>query len=555
MDNRDSGADGLILLDANGRIQAAVGAGADKRISALAQDKKWIAEARQRKLQPLTLDSVCYIFVVVTLTSGDLILIHKSPGNPVVEFIGSVDFAYDVIEHLLSDPFEAMTIIDKNKRVAYLSPIREKHLGLSRGEANGRLIREVIENSKLDRVLATGHAEIGELHRMRDEERVVSRIPIKRAGAVVGAVGRIMFKDVNQLKELAQKLKTLEGQVEFFQREAAMLRNKTYGTENMIGDSAAMQKLRNDIVKVAGLEIPVLITGENGTGKELVAHCLHRLSPRRDGPLIMLNAAALPATLVESELFGHDPGAFTGAHKNGRKGKFEQADGGTLFLDEIGDMPMDIQVKMLRVLQDRNVTRLGGDQAREIDFRLVTATNCDLPRAMTENRFRVDLFYRISAITLEVPPLRKRVEDIPQLAQYFLDEVAARYKRAPPELTDSAISYLCEQLWPGNVRQLRHELERGFVFDEDGKITPDDLRQFAGQPALIPDVKAAPEMSPPSIGGAGKTIRDGVAELERELIRAALSRHRGNKKRTADELGISRSYLYKVLEKFPELDA
>lgn len=552
MNTKTPGAEGFIHLDENGRIQKAVGIGLDKRITALVLDPEWISEARRRRLQPLKLDTAQYIFLVTSIEGGDLILIHRSPGDAVLEFIGSVDFAYDVLDHIISNPFEGMTILDKRKRIAYLSPVREKHLGLSRGDAVGRPLRDVIENSNLDRVITSGHAEIGELHRTRDGDLVVSRIPIKRDGNVVGAVGRIMFKDVKQLEEITQKIKSLESQVDFYRRETAMLRDKTYGTENLLGESAPMKKLRDEIIRVAALEVPVLITGENGTGKEIVAHCLHRLSPRRNQPLVMINSAALPSTLVETELFGYEPGAFTGAHKNGRKGKFEQADGGTIFLDEIGDMPIDIQVKMLRVLQDRMVTRVGGEKQTEIDFRLITATNRDLSRAMSENQFRVDLFYRISAFIIEVPPLRKRPDDIPLLARHFLKELAEQHRRPVPELTDSAINYLCEQHWPGNVRQLRQEIARGFVFDEDGKITVDDLRHFTGQ--ARENVEKPPAVRATTIPSDGRSMQNATNELENDLVRNSMALHQGNKKRVADELGISRSYLYKVLGRLSDSD-
>ena len=239
-----------------------------------------------------------------------------------------------------------------------------------------------------------------------------------------------------------------------------------------------MRSLRAKIVKVAPLEIPVLIRGESGTGKELVAHALHRLSPRRDASMVMVNAAALPATLVESELFGYEPGAFTGADRKGRKGKFEQAAGGTIFLDEIGDMPTDVQAKLLRVLQDRMVQRIGGERPYEVDFRLVSATNRDLQTLVADGKFRLDLYYRISPIVIDVPPLRARIDDIPNLAVTFLKEVAARHGRSPPEIAPDALTYLMDQSWPGNVRELRHEIERAFVFAEDGRITAETLSQY-----------------------------------------------------------------------------
>jgi transcriptional regulator with PAS, ATPase and Fis domain len=538
-----AGLKGVVLVDTKSRISFATGIGSDRRIHALAQDKAWLDEARRKRLRPLILDRVNYALLVTRFQEGDLIVISEAPGQVVLDFIGSVDFAYDVIEHLLSDPFEGMTVVDKEKRLAFISPVHEAFFGLGRGEANGKPVREVIENTRLDRVVDTGRPEIGKLQRVKGLERIVSRIPIKRDGEVIGAFGRVMFKGPTQLESMIQRINKLEGDVEFYRREAAVLRDRTYGLENLIGDSPAMRKLRSDIIKVAPLEIPILINGESGTGKELVAHSLHRLSPRRDFPMVMVNAAALPATLVESELFGYEPGAFTGANKKGRKGKFEQAAGGSIFLDEIGDMPLEIQVKLLRILQDRMVERIGGDEPNQVDFRLITATNCDLRRLVTENKFRLDLFYRISTIIIEVPPLRMRIGDIPQLAKHFLSDIAERHARPLPEFTSDALSYLMEQRWPGNVRQLRHEVERAFAFVEDGRITADALAQY-GDGWTQGDV-FKPSISP---GREATTMQEAVARVETEVIRQAMVRHKGNKKRVASELGISRSYLYKVLD-------
>jgi PAS domain S-box-containing protein len=553
----ETGITGVIFVDTDSKIVFSTGMGSDQRIRALAQDRMWMEEARMKRLQPLSLDRSNYVLLISRLSRGDLIVVSEPPGQVVMDFVGSVDFAYDVIEHMLSDPFDAMTIVDDKKRLVYISPVHEAFFGLRHGEANGKPVREVIENTRLDRVVETGRPEIGEIQRMRGMERIVSRVPIKRDGKLVGAVGRVMFKGPERLEKIARRLNRLEEDVEFYRREAAVLRERTYGLEHLIGESPAMRKLRSDIIKIAPLEIPVLVTGESGTGKELVAHSLHQLSPRRDSAMVMVNAAALPATLVEAELFGYEPGAFTGANKKGHKGKFEQAAGGTIFLDEIGDMPLDVQVKLLRVLQDRRVERIGSDRAHEVDFRLIAATNCDLRRLVTEAKFRLDLYYRISAIVIDVPPLRKRISDIPNLAQYFLTGIAERHARPVPRFEPDALSYLMEQRWPGNIRQLRHEIERAFVFAEDGVISADILAQYGDswdqRTTEEPEV-VAPSMSQPLDDVTydvdiqePTTMQDAIAKIETQVVRQSMTRHKGNKKRVAAELGISRSYLYKVL--------
>lgn len=540
--------EGIVLVDRTGTVLITRGIGGDPRVKDLASDQSWMAEIRKRRLQPLTLDRRSYSVLSAPLADCDLLVISSPGSNAVLEFIGSVDFAYDILEHLLTDPFQAMTIVDEQARLVYISPIHERFFGLSRGEANGRPVKEVIENTRLDRVVHSGKGEMGEIQHMRGSQRIVSRTPIKRDGKTIGAVGRVMFKGPREVEELSRRIKALESEVEFYKRETAALRSRSYGIDQLIGDSPVMRRLRDEIVKVAPLEIPVLIRGESGTGKELVAQALHRLSPRREAPMVMVNAAALPATLVESELFGYVPGAFTGADRKGRKGKFEQAAGGTILLDEIGDMPIEVQSKLLRVLQDRMIERIGGDRPQHVDFRLVTATNHDLQHLVSEGKFRLDLYYRISPITIEVPPLRRRLADIPSLVSHFIADVAARHRRPPPEITESALSYLMEQSWPGNVRQLRHEVERAFVFAENNKITAETFGHQPADPIVLPPVAAgAVDKSTPR-----GTLREQLSRLEIELAREALRRHHGNKKRVAQELGISRSYLYKILD---ELEA
>ncbi|WP_298960056.1 sigma 54-interacting transcriptional regulator [uncultured Methylobacterium sp.] len=530
---------GIVVTGADGSVAFASGLGRDARIRSLVADPGWMREARERRLSALTLDrSACAVLVAPT-ADGELVVFSRAPAT-VVDFVGSVDFAYDILEHLLTDPFDAMTVVDADARLVYLSAVHESFFGLKRGEGNGQPVKRVIENTRLDSVLRDGKPEVGALQRMRGFERVVSRVPIRRDGRIVGAIGRVMFKGPEQVEAMSRRIKALESEVEFYRSKAAALQKRGYGLDDLVGESAAMRRLRGEIIKVAPLEIPILIQGESGTGKELVAQSLHRLSPRRDDALVMINAAALPATLVESELFGYEAGAFTGADRRGRKGKFEQAAGGTIFLDEIGEMPLDVQAKLLRVLQDRMVERIGGDRAREVDFRLVSATNRDLEALVAENTFRLDLYYRISPIVLVVPPLRERREDIGALVARFLRDVADRHGRPEPEVADSAIDYWMEQSWPGNARQLRHEVERAFVFAEDDRITADTLGHGG---RFRPDAAAPPHPA----RAAGATIRDVTASAELALVRDAMRRLKGNKKRVAEELGISRSYLYKLL--------
>jgi transcriptional regulator with PAS, ATPase and Fis domain len=537
---------GIVVVDGHCKLIASVGLGNDPRIRSLIADPQWMKELHQRRLSALNLDRTNYAVLLAPLRDGHLIVLCDGAGDTVLNFIGSVDFAWDIFRYLLTDPFDAMTVVDKDARVVHISPIHEAFFGLKPGEGNGRPVERIIDNTRLHHVVASGKAEVGAIQRMRGSERVVSRIPIKRDGKILGAIGRVMFRGPAQVDALSQRIKALEGDLEFYKRETETLKARSYGLDSLIGDSPAMQRLRAQIIKVAPLEIPVLIRGESGTGKELVAHALHQLSPRRDKTMVNVNAAALPANLVESELFGYEPGAFTGADKKGRRGKFEQAEGGTIFLDEIGDMPLDVQAKLLRVLQDRIVERVGGDRPRSVDFRLISATNKDLQVLVERGEFRLDLYYRISPIVIELPPLKERLEDIPLLATKFLRDIAYRHGRPEPSISTAALVELSERSWPGNIRQLQHEIERAFVFCDGAEVTPDDLSEM---PNRSP---AAAKVSVQHPGSQPRELKSVISELQNEQIREAIAACGGNKRKAAASLGISRSFLYKKLAEISE---
>jgi DNA-binding NtrC family response regulator len=258
--------------------------------------------------------------------------------------------------------------------------------------------------------------------------------------------------------------------------ETKQLRKRISKGYEMIGDSAGMKKIRETIQKVAPTDARVLITGENGVGKELVARNMHELSNRADGPLIEVNCAAIPSELIESELFGHEKGSFTSAIKQ-RIGKFEQANGGTLFLDEIGDMSHDAQAKMLRALQEGKITRIGGDKEIKVDVRVIAATNKDLLKEVEEKRFRLDLYHRLSVILVHVPSLNDRAEDIPLLVKHFLKEISEEYNQAVKDIDDDAITVLQKYKWTGNIRELRNVVERLIILS-DKKITKQDVTNY-----------------------------------------------------------------------------
>lgn len=313
------------------------------------------------------------------------------------------------------------------------------------------------------------------------------------------------------------------------------------GFEGILGDNPLMTRVFETVRRVAPTSATVLITGENGTGKELVARAIHRLSPRRERPFVALNCAALSEGVLESELFGHERGAFTGAAKS-REGKFEYADGGTLFLDEVGDMPLTVQVKLLRVIQEREIIRVGSNRSIKVDVRLVAATNKDLAAEIQQGRFREDLYWRIKVVTLHLPPLRERRDDIPALVQAFLADAARTQGRPLPLVDEDAMLALCSHSWPGNVRQLQNTVETMMLLSDGERVRLSDLPPEIALPAESP----SRALTVVSADGPAMTLD----QWERELIRVNLQRHSGNRTRVAKALGISERTLYRKLREY-----
>ena len=329
--------------------------------------------------------------------------------------------------------------------------------------------------------------------------------------------------------------------------ETKVLKRKASKVREMLGNSQAISKIKETIDRVAPTDARVLVTGANGSGKELVARWLHEKSNRSNGPIIEVNCAAIPSELIESELFGHEKGSFTSAVKQ-RIGKFEQASGGTLFLDEIGDMSLSAQAKVLRALQENKITRVGGEKEIEVDVRVVAATNKDLLKEIDAGNFRMDLYHRLSVILIHVPSLTERKDDIPVIAQAFCDEICAEYGMPSKKITDGAMDALKSLPWTGNIRELRNMIERLIILS-DKTITESDVYNFAN-PSGEPVAK---------VNGAAvsQTNYDRFANFqeykdyaEKEFIKFKLEKHNWNVSKTADEIDIQRSHLYSKIEKF-----
>ncbi len=442
------------------------------------------------------------------------------------------------LEEVLSGAGEWMVVVDAAGIITMISEAYAEFNGITVAEAVGRHVTGVIENTRMHIVARTGAAEMGETQTIRGRDVIVNRIPLKDGDRVVGAYGRVVFKDVEQLRQLAGKLNLLESKVQYYEEELTHLRGARYTFDSIVGAGPAIAAAKEEAGRASRTDFTVLLRGETGTGKELFAHAIHAAGQRRSGPFIKLNCAAVPAELLESELFGYEEGAFTGAKKGGKPGKFEMAAGGTLFLDEIGDMPLPMQAKLLRVLQEREVERVGGTSSRRVDIRFIAATGKPLEELVGEGTFRADLYYRIHVIPIHIPPLRGRREDIGEIADHFLSKISADTGEPRMRLSRDLLGILRSCEWPGNIRELQNVLERAVAMARGDLLLPEHLPPHLLR--AVPD--AGKEVTPGSLASA-------KAEAERAAILAALKASGGNKSKAAVLLRIHRVKLYEKMKR------
>lgn len=443
-----------------------------------------------------------------------------------------------MLETVLDNDYECIVGVDAEARIIMINDAYCKLLAKERPDILGRDVEQVIENTRLQVVLQTGQSEIGQIQRINGRDAIVSRIPLKLNGKVWAAVGKVMFRDVSEMRSLLKRVELLQSELEYYKKEIKNYQGTRYSIDNIIGNSPGMSKLKKLTQRVARNDSTVLIRGESGTGKELFAHALHNLSPRAHYPFIKVNCAALPENLLESELFGYQEGAFTGASKKGKPGKFELAHGGTIFLDEIGDMPLNMQVKLLRVIQEKEVERLGSSQPVEVDIRLVTATNRNLEEMVEQGTFREDLFYRINVVVLNVPPLRERIDDIPTLTECLMKRLAWQLGCPQKILGPSALKKLLDYHWPGNVRELENILERLLNIIEDDLISANHVEAYLHREKSV------------SLNQQIKPLKESIIRLEKTQILNALEVAGGNRLEAAKLLKISKSSFYDKMSKY-----
>lgn len=414
-----------------------------------------------------------------------------------------------------------------------------RFLGVDPREQIGKHVREVVENTRMPEVAESGEPEFYKTHRIMGQDMVVQRIPIRKNGKVIAVYGQVMFKDIRDMGHLVHELALLESKVKLYEEELTSLRSTRYTIDSIKGVGPAVKALKKAALKAAQVNLPMLITGESGTGKELFAQAIHHHSPRRTQAFVRINCAAIPKDLLESELFGYEKGAFTGAQSKGKPGKIELADKGTVFLDEIGDLPLEMQPKLLRVLEEKEIERIGGTTVKKVDFRLIAATNQNLDQLISSRQFRKDLFYRLNVIPLAIPPLRERREDIIPLAEHLLDQISGQTLGPDLCLAPEAENILIGHDWPGNVRELYNVLEHASVNAEGNVIDRSHLPLYlTGHP------KSGQKT------GQARTLKEITVQAEIDALRQALAQNKNNKARAAGALGIHRTLLYKKLKKY-----
>lgn len=446
----------------------------------------------------------------------------------------------ELLMALLDNPYESLILVDAEGIIRFMSSSNEGIYPIPVKDAVGRHITEVSADTRMPRILQTRKAEIGRSMVLKNQHRVVARIPLLRDGRVVGAAGKLMFMSPEKLKELYGRIEALKNNLDFYKETLNQVYGSRYTFENIIGNSAPSLKAKALARQAAESDSPVLIVGESGTGKELFAHAIHQISRRRNHNFVKVNSASIPGELIESELFGYEPGAFTGARKQGKPGKFELAQHGTIFLDEIGDMPSLLQVKLMRVLQEKEIERIGG-KPRQIDFRVISATNLDLETMVRQKTFRLDLFYRLNVIIISLPPLRDIREDILSIFNHFLNQLSAENHRMIHAISPEAAEALQDYSWPGNIRELRNVAERALIVCKGEQIELDDLPM---------SVKVKLPESPPINDSPDSSLKALIENAERAAILQALKATGYNRNMSAALLKIHRTGLYQKMKKY-----
>ena len=439
---------------------------------------------------------------------------------------------------IIEQSSEGTVIVDRDANIVWMNERYARRFGLQSAEvAIGKPCESVIPGSLLREVVRTGRPILLDMQDTSKEPLVVMRLPIHDdAGVVIGAIGFALFDELRSLSPMLKRYMSMQEELAST-RSLLRARQTKYNFAHFIGTSAASLEVKRRARRSASTESPVLLLGETGTGKELLAQAIHNASPRAHKAFVSINSAAIPESLLEAEFFGTAPGAFTGADRKGRAGKLQIAQGGTLFLDEIGDMPLPLQSKLLRVLQEKEFEPVGSNEVIQSDVRVIAATSTDLEAAIKRGDFRADLYYRLNVLPIQVPPLRDRLDDVPALSEAILEELRSQH-----ELHHEALELLGQHAWPGNIRELRNVLERAALLSDDLRLTVADIRAAIG--TFSPVERVAPLVIEPI---AHETFSAARERFDRQLIETTLAQCAGKVPDAAARLGLGRSTLYKKM--------
>ena len=438
------------------------------------------------------------------------------------EYFDKLTDSIDTLSDILDTEHYGMCLVDRDGYI--IKWYYEKFFNIKASAAVGRHVTEVIENTRLHIVAQTGVKELMQLQEINGSMVITNRIPLIHNHEVIGAAGTIIFRDIKD-------------NFKAYRSEIAKMYAAQYHFDDIITNNQKMLNLKHLGQTIARSDASVLIQGESGTGKELFAQAIHNDSLVSHQPFVSLNCSSIPKELMEAELFGYESGAFTGARKDGKIGKFELAGEGTLFLDELGTMPMDMQVKLLRVLESKEYVPLGSNKKIPFKARVIAATNENLSSSMKNGSFRSDLYYRLNVININIPPLRERIEDLPLLCSNLLSQKADMYQQSHLHMSQEAMDLLNLHNWPGNVRELRNVMDRAAIICEGSEILPQHLPEY---------IQAYKKASP--LESTDGYYHYEIACLERQLISNALRDNGGNRQAAARQLGIHRSLLYKKMK-------
>lgn len=450
-----------------------------------------------------------------------------------------MNYYKNIVSQILKMTSDGFIITDTEGNVREINKQYADFFGKSRSEIIGKSILNIIPNSKMIDIVKHKFSEEDAVHKYIDGEAKGNSVIVSRSyvededGNVVAGVAQVKFKV--QTLAVAKKLMNEYEELEYY-REEFQNQNRV---DNIIGSDTKFREIVIECLKVAKTDIPVLLTGETGTGKEVMAKALHTNSLRYDKPFVSINCAAIPFELLESELFGYMDGAFTGAKRGGKKGKFQLANGGTIFLDEIGDMPSSMQAKLLRVLQEKEIEPLGSEKSIPLDVRVVAATRQDLEAKMKDGSFREDLYYRLSVFNIHIPPLRERGGDSLELAEFFLDELNHKYKTYKT-FSKAVKAYFLKYQWPGNVREVNNVVQSAYAISTENIIDIND----------IPARMLQQEKPAINLDKNKKSLGQMVDDYEKEVILELLKKHKGNCLEAAKEAGIHKSNFYRKLQKY-----